>query len=146
MQFEKVHTIRDIYDGIRSGTADLSGAPHYFASLFDDKMDDYAVSAQFMERELRHWAVYRTWEAKFHRGLEPLKTHPGYGGIVPEYDELSECLNEQIKARKKTYLRRRPSWFIVAPMTFCLLSEGHLHANPIFFRTLSNPVSWNVAS
>jgi len=50
--------------------ADLSGAPHYFASLFDDKMDDYtqhfrlyAVSAQFMERELRHWAVYRTWEA-----------------------------------------------------------------------------------
>jgi hypothetical protein len=72
MQFEKVHTIRDIYDGIRSGTADLSGAPHYFASLFDDKMDDYtqhfrlyAVSAQFMERELRHWAVYRTWEASF---------------------------------------------------------------------------------
>ena len=24
--------------------------------------------------------------------------------------------------------------------------DGHLHANPIFFRTLSNPVSWNVAS
>ena len=23
---------------------------------------------------------------------------------------------------------------------------GHLHASPIFFRTLSNPVSWNVAS
>lgn len=41
MQFEKVHTIRDFYDGIRSGTADLSGAPHYFASLFDDKIDDY---------------------------------------------------------------------------------------------------------
>jgi hypothetical protein len=112
MQFEKVHTIRDIYDGIRSGTADLSGAPHYFASLFDDKMDDYtqhfrlyAVSAQFMEREPRHWAVYRTWEAKFHRGLEPLETHPGHGGIVPEYDELSEWLNEQIKALMST----RPS-------------------------------------
>jgi hypothetical protein len=73
--------------------------------VIDDKMDDYtqhfrlyAVSAQFMERELRHWAIYRTWEAKFRRGLEPLKTHPGHGGIVPEYDELSEWLNEQIKA------------------------------------------------
>jgi hypothetical protein len=83
MQFEKIHTLRDIYDGIRTGTADLSGAPHYFASLFDDKIDDYtqhfrlyAVSAQFMERELRHWAIFRTWEAKFHRGLEPLETHP----------------------------------------------------------------------
>jgi hypothetical protein len=39
-----------------------------------------------------------------------------------------------------------PSWFIAAPMKFCLLPEGHLHANRIFFRTLSNPVSWDVAS
>ena len=105
MQFEKVHTIRGIHDGIRSGTADFGGAPHYFASLFDDKMNDYtqhfqlcAVSAQFMERELRHWAIYRIWEAKFHRGLEPIEMHPGHGGIVPEYDELSKWLNERIKA------------------------------------------------
>jgi hypothetical protein len=105
MKFEKVHTIRDLYDGIRTGTADLSGAPHYFASLFDDDLDDYtqhfrlyAVTSQFMERELRHWTIYRAWEARFHRGLEPLKTHPGHGGIVPEYDELTEWLNEQIKA------------------------------------------------
>lgn len=105
MQFEKVHTIRDFYDGVRSGTADLSGAPHYFASVFDDRMDDYtqqfrlyAVSAQFMERELRAWTIYRIWETKFHRGLEPLETHPAHGGIVPEFDELSEWLNEQIKA------------------------------------------------
>jgi hypothetical protein len=104
MQFEKVHTIRDFYDGIRSGTADLGGAPHYFASTFDDKMGGYtqhfrlyAVNAQFMERELRHWTIFRTWEAKRHRGLEPHETHPGHGGIVPEYDELSEWLNEQIK-------------------------------------------------
>lgn len=50
-----------------------------------------------MERELRHSAIYRIWEAKFHRGPEPLETHPGHGGIVPEYDELSEWLNGQIK-------------------------------------------------
>jgi hypothetical protein len=33
-----------------------------------------------------------------HRPPEPLDTHPGHGGIVPDYDELSEWLNEQIKA------------------------------------------------
>jgi hypothetical protein len=95
MKFEKVHTIRDFYDGIRTGTADLSGAPHYFASVFDDDPDDYtqhfrlyAVTSQFMERELRQWTIYRAWEARFHRGLEPRATHPGHGGIVPEYDEL----------------------------------------------------------
>jgi hypothetical protein len=105
MQYEKVHTIRDFYDSIRSGTAEFRGAPHYFASLFDDEMDDYthhfrlyAVSAQFMERELQHWAIFRAWEANYHRGLEVLDTHPGHGGIVPEYDELGEWLSKQIKA------------------------------------------------
>jgi hypothetical protein len=105
MQFEKVHTINGIYDGIRSGTADFQGAPHYFESLFNDMMSNdtphfrlYPVSAQFMERELRQWAIYRAWEVRFHRSLEPPETHPGHGGIVPEYDELSEWLNEQIKA------------------------------------------------
>src|SRR5271154_1831851 len=104
MKFEKVHTVRDYYDGIRAGTADLNGAPHYFASVFDDDIDDYtqdfrlfAVTAQFMERELRRSAIYRAWEARYHRGIEPAETHPALGGIVPEYDELSEWLNEQIK-------------------------------------------------
>jgi len=40
-KFEKVHTIRDIYDGIRTGTANLSGAAHYFASVFDDNIGDH---------------------------------------------------------------------------------------------------------
>ena len=104
MPFEKVH---------RSGTSmTASGAaqpilalPHTTLRPSDDKIDYYtqhfrlyAVSAQFMEREIRHWAIYRLWEAKFHRGLEALETHPGLGGIVPEYDELSQWLNEQINA------------------------------------------------
>ena len=105
MKFERVHTIRDIYDGIRTGTADLGGAPHYFACVFNDNVGDYtqhfrlhAVTPQFMERELRHWAIYRIWEARYHRGLEPIETHPGHGSIVPEYDELGAWLNEHIKA------------------------------------------------
>jgi hypothetical protein len=104
MRFEKVHSIRDLYDGVRTGTADFSGAPHYFASLYDDRADDfvhhfrlYPVSAQFMDRELRYWAIYRTWEAKFHRGLVSLETHPGHGGIDACYDELGRWLDEQIK-------------------------------------------------
>jgi hypothetical protein len=104
MRFEKVHTVRDIYDGVRTGTADFGGVPYYFSSLYDDQADDYVdhfrlyrVSAQFMERELRHWAIFRTWKAKFHRGLVPLETHPGHGGVDAHYDELGRWLDEQIK-------------------------------------------------
>ncbi|MEQ1617354.1 MAG: hypothetical protein ABL883_03290 [Terricaulis sp.] len=106
MSFERVHTIRDIYDGVRTGTADFGGSPHYFASLYGDRVDDYVdhfrlyrVNAQFMERELAHWAIFRAWEAKFHRGLAPLETHPGHGGVDAVYDELSRWLDEQIKLR-----------------------------------------------
>lgn len=104
MNFEKVYTIRDYYDGIRTGTAGLSGAPHYFKSLCYETTGDpahfrlYPVSAAFMERELRHWAMYRAWERKFQSGIVTLETHPGHGGIDREYDELGRWLNDEIKS------------------------------------------------
>jgi len=103
MRFEKVHTIRDLYDGVRSGTADFDGAAHYFSSLYDEDGDRsdrfrlYPLSAAFMKCELRHWAIYRAWESKFHRGYAPLSTHPGHGSIDADYDELGRWLDEQIK-------------------------------------------------
>jgi hypothetical protein len=130
MKFEKVHTIRDIYDGIRTGTADLGGAPHYFAAVFDDDIGDYtqgyrlcSVSAQFMERELRWWAIYRRWEAKFHRGLEPLETHPGHGGIIPEYDELREWLEEQVRALTPISLLYTATFRALPDRTSCPLAS-----------------------
>lgn len=105
MKYEKVHTIRDYYDGVRSGTADLNGVPHYFVCLFDDVADEYSddyrlypVSPKFMAKELRHWAIFRTWEADFHRGLLAVESHPGHGGVDAEYDELGQWLDEQIRS------------------------------------------------
>ena len=105
MRFEKVHTIRDIYDGPRTGTADFGGDPHYFSSVFDDRAGDYSsnfhlypVSSHFMEAELRHWAIYRSWEAQFHRGHVSVETHPGHGALNAHYDDLSRWLDEQIGA------------------------------------------------
>ena len=104
MRFERVHTIREVWDGVRSGTADFEGVPHYFASLFDDAADDwtehfrlYPVTTEFMEREKRCWTIFRAWEAKFHDGFAPSETHPGYRGIVPEYDALNDWLDQCIK-------------------------------------------------
>ena len=105
MVFEKVHTVRDFYDGVRGGTADLHGAPHYFSCPFDHQLDDYAdhfelypVTPSFMERELQQWAIYRAWEAKYHLGLVPVETHPGHGRIDAEYDRLGGWLDAQLKS------------------------------------------------
>lgn len=102
MKFEPVYTVREFYDGIRCGTADYLGMPHYFSSSFDNARQvwtDYRLHplpAGFMKRELRQWAIFRSWEARFHRGLETVETHPDGGGISAEYDELESWLEEHI--------------------------------------------------
>ena len=102
--FERVHTIGELYDGVRTGTADYCGAPHYFVSQYEDvnhgssdRFQLYPVTSTFMEYELRHWSIFREWEGKFHRGLAVLAEHPGHGRISHEYDELSEWIDQAIK-------------------------------------------------
>ncbi|MER8881353.1 hypothetical protein [Mesorhizobium sp. M0816] len=102
MRYEQVHAIWDFYDGVRTGVADLDGAPHYFACQFDEGADDYSdnfklypIGPEFMRRAMRNWDIYRAWERKFHSGDAELETHPGHGGDA-EYDELQFWLDEQI--------------------------------------------------
>ncbi|MDF0495324.1 hypothetical protein [Bradyrhizobium yuanmingense] len=102
-QYEQVHTIWDLYDGVRTGIADLNGAPHYFACLYDEGVDDYSdnfklypVSPAFMQRAMRNWAIYRAWERRFCSGKADLTTHPGHGGINVEYDQLKTWLDDQV--------------------------------------------------
>lgn len=102
-QYERVHTIWDLYDGIRTGTADFNGAPHYFASLYDEGADDYSdnfklypVSPEFMQHAIRSWDIYRAWDRRFRNGEVDLTTHPGHGGIHAEYDRLKFWLDDQI--------------------------------------------------
>lgn len=113
MRYERVHVIWDLYDGVRTGIADLDGVPHYFASQFDVRADDYSnnfklypVTPDFMQRAMRNWDIYQAWERKFHNGEADLRTHPGHGGIDPEYDELKSWLDDQV-----THLKALPSLY-----------------------------------
>lgn len=93
----------DYYDGVRTGVANLNGAPHYFASQFDASEDDYSdnfklypVGEEFIQRAMRNWSIYRAWERKYHNGKADLKSHPGHGRIDAEYDELKTWLDGQV--------------------------------------------------
>ena len=49
-----------------------------------------------MEKAMRSWAIYRAWERRFHCGEVKPETHPRYGGIDLEYDELESWLKSKI--------------------------------------------------
>jgi len=116
MKYERVYAVWELYDGVRTGIADLNGAPHYFASQFDVTADDYSdnfklypVNAEFMEQATQNWAIYRDWERQFHSGEAKLETHPGHGGINREYDELKSWLDRkvgQLKALPTLYMAK----------------------------------------
>jgi hypothetical protein len=74
-----------------------------FRFAVDESADNYSgnfklypVDAQFMQRTMRNWAIYRAWEQQFHSGEAELRTHPGHGGIDAEYDELKSWLDAEV--------------------------------------------------
>jgi hypothetical protein len=102
MPFEKVFTVREIWNEVRSGTANFQDEPHYFC-LFDTHVGEWSVlfelcpvDQNFMERELRYWKIFRDWEDRFSEGLVTTES-PFRGGIDSEFDDLGEWLDGQIK-------------------------------------------------
>ncbi len=105
MRYERVYMVWDIYDGPRTGIANVNGMPHYFSSIFDEAADEYSarftvspVGDEFLDRALRQWTIFRSWELQFHQGAAGLDTHPGHGGIDAEYDSTRTWLKGRMSA------------------------------------------------
>ncbi len=95
MRFERVREIWDFYDGPRTGIAEFKGIPHYFERVFDESADDYSnffrlspVGEEFLQHAAQRWVIFKSWEARFHRGLVSTESHPGHGKFDTEYDRL----------------------------------------------------------
>jgi hypothetical protein len=104
---ERVREIWDFYDGPRRGIAEFNGIPHYFECVFDESADEYSslfrlfpVSEEFLQYAARNWAIWKSWEARFHRGLVSAESHPGHGKLDAEYDRLRAWLDTEVKLLK----------------------------------------------
>lgn len=102
MPFERVHTIWDYYDGVRSGIADHEGAPHYFECTGNwvnapGPFRLSPVSSEFMQHALLTWEIYQSWERKHAEGAVSDETHPGHRGIDIEYDKSQAWLDQHVK-------------------------------------------------
>ena len=102
---DHVYMVWDFYDGVRSGIAEYSGAPHYFECIFDNQEQEYSdtfilkpIDQETLFEAKEQWSIYKAWEARFHGGSEPLETHPGHGGVNLRYDELERLLKDKLKA------------------------------------------------
>lgn len=105
MTFEPVHTVETYWDGVRSGTADFAGAPHYFDCRFDEDEDAfceiydlYPVDAAFMARARRLGDIFAGWAERYLSGAAKAETHPASGGVDAEHDDLKRWMEDQVRS------------------------------------------------
>lgn len=98
--FERVYTMTDFYDGPRGGIADYRGAPHLYASMFDD--DDtfelQPVDAETLALALEDWAIWLRWEEAFKDGLVTIASHPALPEERARHDEIKPLLAARLAA------------------------------------------------
>jgi hypothetical protein len=103
--FEPVFTMTDYYDGPRGGIASFRGAPHVYASTWDDARDAWAdvfelraIDDETLRLALEDWEIWLRWEDAFYAGAADLATHPALPAVRARHDELAPILAARLAA------------------------------------------------
>jgi hypothetical protein len=98
----------DYYDGPRGGIADYCGRAHLYRSLWTDSdggSSDFfeliPIDEQTVELALEDWAIWRRWEAAFHRGETSLDMHPALPDDKSRHETLTALLVLRLAVRSQ---------------------------------------------
>lgn len=114
MEFEKLHTVTEYWDGPRRGIADLDGRPHYFEAIFDYEADGYSdrfwvqpIDDITFRLALEDWAIWLRWRRSYGEGLAGPHAHPALERDHSRSEELRELLEERLKIDAATAIEAR---------------------------------------
>tara|TARA_R110002073_G_scaffold335466_1_gene527516 strand:- start:146 stop:559 length:414 start_codon:yes stop_codon:yes gene_type:complete len=100
MEYEKVYTVNDYWDGPIEGVADYQGKPHKFKLLFDKNEDQYStdyelqkISTKEFKLILQSWSLWIKWNNKEGKTKEEFDSHP----VLPTDKEELEKIEAQLR-------------------------------------------------
>jgi hypothetical protein len=112
-QYELVHTVKDYYDGPRSGIANYTGSPHFYDCIFDEQKDDYTdlfrltpIAPETFNLAMEDWEIWRRWEIAFHSGKTDLSTHPCLPQDYRRHHEIKPILDRKLVTDPKIAITR----------------------------------------
>ena len=84
VDFERVYTVHDFWDGERRGFADFEGRPHAYRAVCrysrgvpeDDHFDLSPIDPTLLPLVLEEWEIWLRWQAAFQAGQAAEDTHP----------------------------------------------------------------------
>jgi hypothetical protein len=106
---EHVYSMTDYYDGPRGGIANYCELPHVYRTLWadidrnrPDVFELIPIDGQTLTLALEDWAIWRRWEAAFHRGETSQDTHPALPEDRLRHEELTALLHRLLPDRSST--------------------------------------------
>jgi hypothetical protein len=101
--YEKIYTVFDFYDGIRSGVADFGGVPHYYECAIDAAKQDFAdyfllrpIDEETFRLVMEDWEIWQRWYAASQAGETSVDTHPALPEDHPRHIEIQKILADRL--------------------------------------------------
>ena len=118
--WETIHTIRDWYDGPRSGAAEYLGATYWYRSVYLDteewdpdegRFELTPLTSEACRWELERTSIFERWDAARRSGLVTWKDgdRNSFGAFpeeMPRYRELNKGLDAYLAETSPSHLAR----------------------------------------
>lgn len=114
MNWDRILTINDYYDGPRRGIAEVNGVPHVYEAEFDHSTDEYGdtyrvspVDEELLSLVLEDWAIWLRWDAAYKRGEVSLETHPALPEDRDRRGAIKLAVGDRLKADPARWTRQK---------------------------------------
>jgi len=111
-EYEKIYTVFDFYDGIRTGIADFNGAHHYYERPSDEAQGDWAdyfllkpIDEETFQLAMEDWAIWQRWYAASLARETTVDTHPALPEDRARHDEIQAILKRRLVVNPATDIK-----------------------------------------
>jgi len=100
MNWNRVETVEDYWDGPRQGYAFLDGGLVFYNCIWSEADDAYSdqfivkpIPSYYLSAVREHWSIWRRWESAFAAGKTTKETHPALPADKERNQELQAMLS-----------------------------------------------------
>jgi hypothetical protein len=114
MNWDRVLTINDYYDGPRLGIAEVNGIPHIYEAEYDHNDEVFGdtyflspVDEELLSLILEDWGIWLRWDAAFKKDEVTVENHPALPADRERHEAIKLAVGDRLRvnAKEAIYLK-----------------------------------------
>jgi hypothetical protein len=108
MNWDRVLTVNDYYDGPRLGIAEVNGIPHIYEAEFDHNSEEFGdtyflspVDKELLSLILEDWKIWLRWDVAFKKDEVTIETHPALLADRERYEAIKLAIGDRLRVNTK---------------------------------------------